>query len=456
MQLIQDPQLQSFEKLLVLLTYLQPTESEKSQIRDLFKKVENWESFFDLMKFNKTLPLSYYRLKEEGLWGEVPERIQNSIEEIALKVKVQNQARIDGSLKFLTQFKTQGIPVALLKGIALAESIYHNPFYKRMNDIDILIHKEDLKRIFKIYESLHYFSIEEPTSGGPEGKEKSDPVSFVAPVFVSQDMSTIIGTQWGIKSPATGYKIDYPGIWARMRPVHFHGLDLLMLSAEDALHHLCLHLGFFKISVRDIMDLYNLLRYESARFNWAIFKSQVAQSGSENPVYFSLSLANAWCPMPEVEAYLDELRPKVSHSYQSGTARKVRDRSLLIRLSTDYFQSVEKNVIRFNSEDRFLRKLKAYLRIWSGILWPPRADVNRMCVLSADASIFEIIKARMMAPYWVFWVIASEIGWVFLCFLVLKLDIDLVSSLWKRPGKSYAERIGVAPELLKKLQEHFE
>jgi hypothetical protein len=449
------PNLHAHEELLVLLTYVEPTIQEIDRIRFVFKEVKDWISFTKLAHFNKTLPLSFYQFHEYGLWDQLPTETQIEIETVALTVKKQNEARITESIKFLARFKEAGIPVAFLKGIALAEVVYRNPYYKRMNDVDLLIHKTDLKNIFEIYHSLNYVGIQEPTSGGAE-INKNDPVSFVAPVYISSDLKCVIGTQWGIKSPATGYRINYPALWSRMIPLPFHGLELSMLSPEDGLHHLCLHLGYLKISVRDIMDIYNLIVHFRGQFDWSLFRKVVAETGSENPVYFALSLSQTWRPIPEVATFIQDLKPKISKTYIYGTQKKIQDPEILLRLSTDYFQSVEKSVIRFNSEGFFSKKFNAYFLIWKNLLFPPAADIAKICVLRPESSFLSWLGARLAAPYWIFWVIASEIGWTFVFLLILKLNMDLLVSIWSRPTQTYAEKLGVSQDFLEKLQGHFE
>jgi hypothetical protein len=239
---------------------------------------------------------------------------------------------------------------------------------------------------------------------------------------------------------------------------------LKIMSPEDNLHHLCLHLGYFKIALRDLMDIYNLLRYYRLELNWSLFLSIVEESGSHNVVYHGLKLANRVCPMIEVMSVIHKLEPRVSGTYIRSTNRKIADLSLLLDIFSDQIQTIEKAISVFNTTDYYKEKWAAYRGMWKSILWPPRKEAIRMSLLK-NPGRGRFLRARIVLPYRVLWVIASEMSWLIVMLLAIKTFTDMLLALVKAsfiPRKkvmdaaAHARSLGVNLDELKILQEHFQ
>ena len=82
-----------------------------------------------------------------------------------------------------------------------------------MNDIDILIRKEDLATIYAVYAEMGFFSAAELFGNGSRKQEK---FSHHSPPFFSRDLACMIGTHWGLITPLAPYQLDYDAIWSRV------------------------------------------------------------------------------------------------------------------------------------------------------------------------------------------------------------------------------------------------
>ena len=90
------------------------------------------------------------------------ERAAEAAHAVALWLQARgHEARLDAARILFEKFAEKNIPVVILKGILFAETIYENPYYKKMNDVDILIRREDLEKVYDVYEELDYFSMGE-------------------------------------------------------------------------------------------------------------------------------------------------------------------------------------------------------------------------------------------------------------------------------------------------------
>lgn len=447
-------------ELLCLLTFVDPDEEERQRITRALEQVTDWNGWHQLAVFNKIVPICYYSLQQLGLNDKVPASIWTRMEQDTLAIQNKNELRNREAAVFLNRFTQQAIPVALLKGVAFGEIVYRNPSYKRMNDIDILVRKKDIDAIYAIYDSLHYFFIGERIAGS---RQKSDKVSHLSPPFISPDYHCVIGTQWGIKTPLSPYRINYDELWSRVSPVTLRGVEVYTLSPEDHLHHLCLHLGYFKISLRDMMDFYNLLRVHGHRFDWELFYHIVTTSKTENPVYFGLAISQFIYSLPEVPLFLQQIESHVQPHYKKAARWKTRSLAVFLHLHSDHIQTIEKAISEFDATSYFPEKLRYFTRMWGYVWFPAREEVIRMSALY-QPGVLQVMAARCTIPFKILRVLAGEVGWSLIFLLMLKTVIDLGVTFFKFPftrreksdSRAYARKLGIPPEKLLQLKEQFQ
>jgi hypothetical protein len=346
-----------------------------------------------------------------------------------------------------------------LKGVAFTTLIYGDVGYKRMNDFDILIKRQDIQLVYQVHRELgHHFLAESVSSQSRTGSR-----SFVAPPVVTPDYACVFGTQWGIKMPRRGLEIDYDKLWSRTRAITFEGLPVRTLAPEDHLHHLCLHLGYFKLGLRDVMDIYNLLRHYRGRFDWKLFATTVAESGSYDAVCFALGIAQSVQPDPEAQAYLITVNKRGHPRLIKAAHRKTRTAEVFLNLHSDHIQTIHKAISKFDSTRYFPEKLRLYLSLWALIWWPNRSEMWHMSALVRPRPGSHI-RARLTIPFSILRVIADEIGGGLLALLLLKVNVDLFLSLVKWPfarkgkddSRAFADRLGIPYDRLTQLVNQFQ
>ena len=443
-------------ELFITLSFLHPTQEEKQKISRLAGRITDLHQLYELAKVNTVVPWIYYRLKEENLWPKLSTQNQKIWDNEAQEIVQINSQRIERALVVLADFKAAQISVIMLKGIMMAEHVYHNSFYKRMNDVDILIHPHDLGKIYEIYKKHGYFYV-----GERVGKDlnKQLKVSHHAPPFITSDLDCMFGTQWGLKSPFAHLKIDYDNIWRRAESCQFHRLSLQAMSAEDNVFHLCIHLGHFKSGTRDVMDLYNLIRATGPTFDWKYFSSTVEKSQAHSLCYHALCLVQAYDPRIEVKNILVQLRPKASRYFVKLAARKTHSIDVLLDHSSSYLAEIEKCISEFNLSENFAQKFSLYLQTCKTILFPPADQALKLsCYVRPNGA--QIFFSRAMAPYRILRAIAHEIGGVLLLGLLIKSKLDLCKAMLKqlttaRSGETLEDKIqhfGIGPEQLARFK----
>ena len=390
------------------------------------KTIAEQKDFFDYCNEWKLAPWVSIQLKKQHLANGLDESVIANFEAEHDQIKSQNERRNVTAAIFLKAFKQAGIDVAILKGNYLAHHCYQDIGYKRMNDFDILIKREDWDKIQDIYLELGYI----PLGFGWSG-EKEKPASFshVGMSFISKDYSCIIGSQWGLKSPTTKYTVNIDAVWKTAQPFNFLGLEVKRLSTEYNLLHLMLHLGVFKCGIRDCMDLYNLIRTEC--FDEGLMQQILIESNAIDKAKFALEISNL-CTPEFSQSFIDGLAAKKN----GFLARRLLKRKRIASLSgdfqisyNDYFQDIEKQVIYFNLYPPFHIKLMIYLRILKMIYFPKLMYALKLNDKAYQPTQFDKFISRVKAPYFVFSLIAQEIGWKFTFLLFIKLLVDLIISV---------------------------
>jgi hypothetical protein len=447
---------QLFFQLASHLAAVRRTDESLSFCKQALHKIaeENqFPAFFDYCNTWKLAPWIATQLKQLDLASQLPHAIIQQFDTTHDIVLQQNTLRNSHAKRILERFVEQNIPVIILKGNCLAHEVYHDPGYKRMNDFDILIQREDWSRIQEIYCDLGYI----PLGFGWNGeKEKPAKFSHVGMSFISPDFSCIIGSQWGLKSPTTSYNDCIQEAWQTAEKFDFMGVPVRQLSPEFHLLHLILHMGIYKCGIRDCMDVFNLLLVKPIDTSKMVALLQSANA--VNKASFTLSIAELSVPGAATS---------ILHELGTGTndflIRRKKDRLKLHALTgdyqaayNDYFQDIEKEVIYFNLFPQFHRKCYFYLRIIGLIFLPDKSMIRKLNDLPPSASELPIFFLRFTTPGRIFALIAQEIGWKFTCLLFLKLGIDCITSLvhYLIPKKSYFDYLksrNIDPKAIEKV-----
>lgn len=444
------------ERLLVPLTFSSTTAGEEEEIRALAGRVTSWETLHALAAENATEPLVQRNLEAVGLFETLPEEIRAKFQDRSDRIREANEARLEGARPLFAKFAERNVPVVVLKGILFAETIYRNPYYKKMNDVDILIRREDLDTVYDIYEELDYFSMGELLGDKPRKQEK---FSHHTPPFFNRKLTIMVGTHWGLITPLAPYKLDYEAIWNRVEKFDFYGNPALAMSPEDNLHHLCVHLPYYKTGLRELADIYNVIRHTGPKLDWDLFLREIRKAGTENLVYHALGLADRICPSREAGEILRQIEPRVSRYYRKDTLRKTRSLSLLLRSRCVHLSRIEKAFTDLNATKKAGEQWDAFRRMHGNLWFTPGPDVAKMNSIEKPTFL-----ARLATPGRIRKVFYRDVGRLLFWVLMLKTALEVFGSILSSPFQkgerpnyeTYAGKLGLTVADLERLKEALE
>lgn len=239
------------------------------------------------------IPSYLYDFCTRGFDGaDVPESTLEELRKYYRRALAANGAlylELAGALQAL---KDAGLPVIVLKGAWLAETVYRSCALRFMSDADILVRPGDLGRAQSILLAAGY---------PPHGK------------ILALDVHGRLGAAY------EQMEIDHDGLWRRAEPASVGGVDVLGLAPDDLLLHVCTHLSyqhlFAEAGFRGLVDIREIFRRRGSSISIETVLDRAPSWHNRGGVRLSLILARELAgadvpPLPgngEGETFDDEL-----------------------------------------------------------------------------------------------------------------------------------------------------
>lgn len=191
--------------------------------------------------------------------------------------------------RVLKHFKNEGIKTIVLKGAVLAETVYSSIALRSMRDIDLLIHKRDLDKAEKKLLELGYI-LNEHYGPGEWYREKHH---HLAPFFNPNKIATI-EVHNDIISPSNPFATNIDDFWQRAQSAKIANSDVLILSPEDLILHLSLHISYhdrFAGRIRGLFDISEVVRHYQEKINWNQITTEIYKYNIGKFVYYPLYFA---------------------------------------------------------------------------------------------------------------------------------------------------------------------
>ena len=193
------------------------------------------------------------------------------------------------------------IPVILLKGADLAQTLYPNPALRPMGDLDLLVHKEDLDRAVDLAFQMGY---QEAVDSDPGVNRQ-----FGHHIHLRNEKHVILELHWGLvggeydqRSPPMAW------VWSQVHQPEFQELDKRQFQMLDAPAHIlfiCAHMalqhGLSEARLIWFYDVYLLLQSYGDRMIWNKLLSGARQSGwgASLDAMLSAVVSNFEYPVPQ-------------------------------------------------------------------------------------------------------------------------------------------------------------
>lgn len=269
---------------------------------------DDWEPLLELADMQRITPLLWHRLKHHNQTALLPETIAQRMQAAYRQNTLRNLSYHRDLARLLALLREEKIPILLLKGIVLCNTVYESIGLREMNDIDALVHPGDLQRTTDILLKLGYkpakaFSMDTIAQTGHH-----------LPRFMKKG-SVSFEIHWNLTNDHLSYSTNPEDLWQRAAELQIAGFSALSLSPEDLLLHICLHASYmhaFTFGLRPFCDITEIIDHFKDTFNWQIFSAQTAALNSQHGVYLALRLAVDLTGARVPDEVLAELQPEAN------------------------------------------------------------------------------------------------------------------------------------------------
>jgi Uncharacterised nucleotidyltransferase len=259
-----------------------------NEVKDIMNLPLNWEGVLESALSQGIAPLLCHNLKKLQKSHFIPKKIMHKLERAYYANVARNMYHYEELKRILEAFSGKGVKVIVLKGAALDKSVYGDIGLRTFGDLDLLVKEDDLPYAKKIMSDLEYFF-----TSGKMSEEWRKKKHFHLMPYIQPDKNIVVEIHWHITGDSFHINIDE--WWEMAKVIKIDNCQALILSPEDMLIHLCLHLfnhGYNKITLRGLCDIFGTLTYYRKEINWQRFQDKVDKYKISKPVYTILYFIN--------------------------------------------------------------------------------------------------------------------------------------------------------------------
>lgn len=274
--------------------------------------------------------LLYLQIIKQSKKLNIPDTLLEELHNTYISNAGRSTFRMHSVNLLLCSLKQAGIDVIGLKGIYLIENLYSDIGARSMSDIDILVRKQDLGRTAILlegqgYEKSTYF----------DSSDSNLDIKHIPPMI--KPGSPPVEVHWSLLEADEPVNVDIDSLWQRAKPAQIADVEVLALSLEDLIAHLCLHLTyqhFLKLGLRGLYDVALILYRFGNEIDWAKLVEIARSWGAEKVVALTLALASellgVHAPSEVSQGLLDEeITPEVLAQAKSQLLGRGRNEAYL-------------------------------------------------------------------------------------------------------------------------------
>ncbi|NGZ09232.1 MAG: hypothetical protein CV088_07565 [Nitrospira sp. LK70] len=279
-----------------LMTILTDTSSETNQ--PALVPHDAWETIVEEAITQRVAPLLLCWLSHPTDQHEIPLQLLNALKQQVVQHTAWHLLLVIELRDILATCEQQGIASVPIRGPMLAEQLYGDGSTRQMDDLDFLVHREDLSALKDIFQHLGYAN-HEHRHGFLETFSYS--LEFVHP-----NHGFLVEPHWTLAYPPFIGTADLEPVWTRTRRQQWAGINTWTLSNEDLLLHLCLHLHHKgrQAPLLWFYELHTVIQRQGSTLDWNILMQQAQLMEQTQAVYDVLTIVTETfhSPVPEVVA----------------------------------------------------------------------------------------------------------------------------------------------------------
>jgi hypothetical protein len=343
----------------------------------------DWAAFVRVAADERLGPLLYQVVRGQDL---VPPMVEETLYGLRLRNALQDQLLREEWVTILDRLAAQGVEALLLKGLALAQTVYGGAGLRPIADLDLLVHPEGVRPALRILTEQGYHR------AGLEVRPDAD-LAYESHVRLEKAglVQSVVEVHWTLfDSPYYQQSLPMAWFWQTALVVQLGDIPARVLGPAAQILHLCGHLvvqhGAERARLLWLHDVAEVLVFYQSQLDWEELLTRAQECQLVLSVQQVLrQVADEWGgPVPAaVQTQLDALRPSAEEvqvvGWRTAAKRPVAQRfwSDLASMSgwrqrlhyawIQMFPSMAYMVSRYHIRHRLLLPLYYPYRWWVGV-----------------------------------------------------------------------------------------
>ena len=269
----------------------------------------DWQQVIGEAQRHRVSPFLWYMLYTASDRPPLPPDIQKTLRAnyytaIAHFVRREHELK-----KVLEALASARVPVVLLKGAAVAYSVYPDPGMRTMCDVDLWIPQTQHIPAREALQAIGY-AVDRQECHRPQALQ--DAFAGETRMVRGKSWKGLIELHW-IVYPGEWQRhttrIDEAGIWARSVPIE--NTNMRRLAAEDLVLHACVHLAVKHLmddgAMRTMLDI--ALARRKLKIDWEVLVQRAKEWRVATAVWLVLSMVSELFDEPEAQLPLRTITP---------------------------------------------------------------------------------------------------------------------------------------------------
>lgn len=277
---------------LKLAAQLDLPEAGLSEFQRALAGVKDWPALLNAAEQNGLSPLIYRHIETHRL--QVPEDSLRVLRALAVRHRHAHRARMETLEAVVEALDQADVPVVLLKGAALVQTLYPSPELRPMSDLDLLVPPKLAERAQRTLRGLGFYA--------PLVQRARAYQHHHLPIAHKQiaGMTMQIEIHRRLLPPDARASKDFYSLSRPLVPIALGGQTVHALGHADQLWHLCQHLLLpgEQLRLNAVLDVYAYAERYREEFDWA------ALPRTHPFIYNALRCLHFHLPMPEALASL--------------------------------------------------------------------------------------------------------------------------------------------------------
>lgn len=303
-------------------------EEGKRRLCSFLSQPLNWADIERKAIQHGVAPLVYFNLRNENMHHHLPAEVLAKFQVSFYKTGLRNITIYEELARILERSEESGVEVAVVKGAALAWTVYRDPALRRMIDIDLFVRTSSHTALESVLESCGFFlDMHDPKALG---------------IRIDSYQHGVHGLRLDI-SCFSDKRIER--MWSEKNYLETTEARIPTLRCEEHLIYLCVHaIGHVTLNGLNYLlwlcDINELIRWANRNLDWEFLRSRAKELHVQHIVYMMLSLSRRLLETPISDGILKNLRYSILKEKTLAATLISPERFLSANKSPGYLRSL--------------------------------------------------------------------------------------------------------------------